>query len=251
MPDRRSHRGQHPEDAAAFAPAARPALRRAAGDLCWLLDRGYAIPSSLKLVGDRFGLTQRQRIAVNRCACSGKQLERRLATRVEPATLANSYVLIDGYNLLTTIEAALAGGIVLAGRDGCYRDMASMHGSYRKVAETLPAIRLIGEVLAEVRPRECRWLLDRPVSNSGRLKTLLRESAVEAGWNWAIDLVADPDALLASAADPIVVTADSGILDRCGAWLNLARLAIDARIPDAVVVDLAPDPPGTRHSAGE
>ena len=38
--------------------------------------------------------------------------------------------------MLTTIEAALAGGVILAARDGAYRDMASMHGSYRKVAET-------------------------------------------------------------------------------------------------------------------
>ena len=38
----------------------------------------------------------------------------------------------------------MGGGIVLLARDGCYRDMASMHGTYRKVAETVPALEAIG-----------------------------------------------------------------------------------------------------------
>ena len=46
---------------------------------------------------------------------------------------------------MTTIEAALSGGVILAARDGAYRDMASMHGTYRKVAETLPALELLGD----------------------------------------------------------------------------------------------------------
>jgi len=38
--------------------------------------------------------------------------------------------------------------VILAARDGAYRDMASMHGSYRKVAETLPALELLGRTIA-------------------------------------------------------------------------------------------------------
>ncbi len=56
MPDRRKHRGPHPEDRRLFAPEALPRLRAAAGDLSWLLSRGYAPESSLKLVGDRYAL---------------------------------------------------------------------------------------------------------------------------------------------------------------------------------------------------
>ena len=73
MPDRRTHRGPHPEDAELFATAAIPALRAAAADLTWLLDRGYAVSSSLKLVGDRHYLAVRQRVAVARCVCTSVQ----------------------------------------------------------------------------------------------------------------------------------------------------------------------------------
>ena len=79
-------------------------------------------------------------------------------------------LLLDGYNVLTTIEAALSGGVVLACRDGCYRDMASIHGTYRKVEETPPALMLIGKIAAELGVASCLWYLDSPVSNSGRLK---------------------------------------------------------------------------------
>ena len=53
LPDTRSHRGPDPRDGAAFEPPSRPALRAAVSDLSWLLGRGYAPVSALKLVGDR------------------------------------------------------------------------------------------------------------------------------------------------------------------------------------------------------
>ena len=68
MPDRRRHRGAHPRDRELFAPERIEDLRRAVGDLSWLLSRGYAPTSSLKIVGDRYDLAQRQRTAVARAA---------------------------------------------------------------------------------------------------------------------------------------------------------------------------------------
>jgi hypothetical protein len=240
MPDRRTHRGPHPEDGRLFSAEALPLLRAAAADFCWLLDRGYAHDSSLKLVGDRHGLLARQRTAVSRCCCSEADAARRRAHEVGRDRLRAAALWLDGYNVLTTIEAALAGGVILVGRDGAYRDMASMHGSYRKVAETLPALELLGRTLAAAEVAECRWLLDRPVSNSGRLKGIIEELAASQGWPWRVELVADPDEVL---ADPnvgdsphrsiVVATADSGILDRCPAWFNLAGETVRCHVPAA------------------
>ncbi|MBM3835354.1 MAG: DUF434 domain-containing protein [Verrucomicrobia bacterium] len=47
-----------------------PALYAATHDLRWLLDHGYAAHSSIELVGNRYNLSSRQRMAVGRCACS-------------------------------------------------------------------------------------------------------------------------------------------------------------------------------------
>lgn len=242
MPDSRAHRGPHPADRALFGEAWVAPLRAAVAELGWLLSRGYATPSSLKLVGDRHRLRERQRTAVLRACCSDAAVADRLERRRPIASLAGGALAIDGFNVLTTIEAALAGGVVLRGRDGCHRDMASMHGSYRRVVETVPAARLVGEVLAAAGVGSVRWLLDRPVSNSGRLKASLEAIAAEQGYDWVVELVPDPDPLL-SDASTVVATADSGILDVCGAWCDLARGVVEQRVPSAWIVDLGDRPP--------
>jgi len=53
MPDRRVHRGPHPDDLKLFAPDVWPLLVEAIDDLCWLLNRGYPTESARTLVGDR------------------------------------------------------------------------------------------------------------------------------------------------------------------------------------------------------
>ena len=113
--------------------------------------------------------------------------------RPRAQSLAGCRIEIDGYNVLTTIEAALSGGVLLLARDGALRDMASMHGSYRKVDETRPALELIGQTLAGFGVSEALWLLDRPVSNSGRLKKIIEDLAGQRGWTWQVELVHDPD----------------------------------------------------------
>lgn len=239
MPDKRTHRGPHPADAGLFAPETLENLRAALSDFSLLLTKGYAGKSALKLVGDHFSLTQRQRLALMRSACSDRQLESRTERRVEVAHLAGRPLAIDGYNLLITVEAAMSGGLIFQGRDGCCRDLASVHGTYRKVEETIPAVTLIGEFLREIGIAQALWLLDSPVSNSGRLKTLIAQLARENDWNWDIRLTLNPDAEL-SQTDTTVATTDSVILDACQEWTNLATAIITARLPQTAVIDLSP-----------
>ena len=127
---------------------------------------------------------------------------------------------------MTTIEAALGGAVVLHCRDSTYRDIAGIHGNYRKVAETLPAIAKLAVVLDRLRARPILWLFDRPVSNSGRIRSLVLETAAEHAYDWTVELVNDPDASLKHSTD-LVATSDSAILDCGPPWLNLARIVIN------------------------
>ena len=237
MPDKRLHRGPNPKDAEAFAPEILDRLSEACADLCWLLSRGYSDKSASTLVGDKFALTERQRIAVRRCACSDQALEARRERAISMSALAGSRVEIDGHNALTTVEAALAGGVVLVGRDGSYRDMASMHGNFKRVAETPKAIGLIGRTLAGYGARAL-WYLDAPVSNSARLKQLILEIAAGEGWDWQVELVPDPDRVLA-ISEGIVATADSAILDAGPRWVSLAREVVREHVDDSWIVSFA------------
>ena len=237
MPDKRTHRGQHPTDAKLFAADKIFDLRRAVADYSLLLTKGYAEKSSLKLVGDRFALTERQRLAVMRCSCSDEQRAGRKSRQLDIGGIAGGSIAIDGYNILITIEAAMSGGLIFTGRDGCCRDLASIHGTYRKVTETIPAVELIGGFLQQIGITQTLWLLDSPVSNSGRLKTLIRELTEKNGWPWQIELVISPDARLIKS-EAIVASSDSVILDGCGKWVNLAGEIIKAKLPAAKIIDL-------------
>lgn len=241
MPDKQAHRGQHPSDATLFAADRISNIRCAVADYSLLLNKGYAEKSSLKLVGDRFTLTERQRLAVMRSACSDEQRVSRKSRQLEISKIAGQVIAIDGYNVLITIEAAMSGGLIFRGRDGCCRDLASIHGTYRRVSETQPAIELIGGFLQQAGISQALWLLDSPVSNSGRLKTLLRELAEKSNWKWEIDLVTSPDTVLIKG-EKIVASSDSVVLDKCGNWVDLAGEIIKNRIPAAKIIDLGIQP---------
>jgi hypothetical protein len=238
VPDTRAHRGPDPRDREAFGEPSRPALHGAVADLCWLLGRGYAPVSALKLVGDRWRLTERQRQAVRRAACSDEARERRLAHQVMPDSVAGKDLVIDGFNVLTTIEAAVGGAVVLICRDTTCRDIAGIHGSYRKVAETVPALERVITLLVGLGVHRCRWLFDRPVSNSGRIRSLILKQAAEWSLDWSAELVDDPDRVLKDSL-VIVAAADSGILDGGPPWFNLARIVIETTCAQAMVVDLS------------
>ncbi|MDT8300117.1 MAG: DUF434 domain-containing protein [Sedimentisphaerales bacterium] len=238
MPDKRTHRGPHPADKKLFAEGAIFSMLEAVADFSLLLTKGYAEKSALKLVGDRFSLTERQRLAVMRSACSDEQLVSRNKRYVAPENLTGKSIAIDGYNLLITIEAAISGGVILKGRDGCFRDLASVHGTYRKVTETIPALELIGQFLRETGAGKALWLLDSPVSNSGRLKTLIGELARKNKWDWEIELLLSPDAEL-KKTDSIVASSDSVVLDGCSSWVNLAAEIITQKLPSTIIIDLS------------
>jgi hypothetical protein len=237
MPDIRKHRGAHPEDRKLFAEDQLPRLQAAVADLSWLLTRGYAIKGALKLVGDRFGLNERQRLAMSRAACSDQSKTLREATCVPVGSAQRQNLIIDGFNLIITIEAALSGGVLLLCRDGCIRDLSSIHGSYRSVQETETAIRLIGEALAQLGAASVLWLLDKPVSNSGRLAEQIRLLATQNLWDWSVELAFNPDNEIV-ASDRLVISADGPLLDQSKTWINLARYIIEQRCAHAWLIDL-------------
>jgi hypothetical protein len=236
-PDTRQHRGAHPADKRLFSEDQLPLLRTATVELSWLLSRGYQMKSSLKLVGDRYGLTERQRLAVCRAACPDTSLRRRKEQCVAIEEIRNEQILVDGFNLIITIEAALSGGVLIACRDQSIRDLASVHGSYRSVQETERAISLVGAELEKLGPAAVTWLLDRPISNSGRLARKIEEIATENGWPWKVRLVFNPDTEIISSPQ-IAITSDSSILDRVERWTNLKTYLVAQRLSESWLLDL-------------
>jgi len=235
MPER--HRGAHPHDVKAFAEEQLPQLIRAVEELSWLLSRGYAMGASNELVGDRYQLTSRQRLAIARVACADEERDKREAKRVALTALNDKSVVIDGFNLLITIETALGSGAVFGGLDGCCRDLSAVYGSYKIVEETRRAIEAIGMTLERAAVKKALWYFDRPVSNSGRVAKMVRDIAEERRWPFEAELTDRTDALLSRSGD-IVISCDSAILERAEQWCNLACSTIEQQLPDVWFIDL-------------
>lgn len=220
-----------------FAPERIDALRTAVSELSWLLGRGYQSKSALKLVGDRHNLRERQRLAVARAACSDESRAARLSREINAPGVEGADLIVDGFNLVITLEAALGGGLLVLCRDGCIRDLSSVHGSYRAVEETERAVTLAGEVLSTLRPASVLWLFDSPVSNSGRLAERVRTLAHARGWLWQVRADFNPDRTIANSPN-LAVTSDSNVLDHAPHWLNLSHLIIQHHIPHPWLIDL-------------
>ena len=151
--------------------------------------------------------------------------------------MAGKKVEIDGFNLLILLESALSGAYIFRGRDGTMRDVSSVHGSYKRVQKTEPAIHLIGEVLQGLQVAKAHWYFDQPVSNSGRLKTMLYQISTANNFNWDIDLVYEPDKVLAQS-EAVVITADGWILNECKQWYNLGADLVDHHLKDYNLIEV-------------
>ena len=100
MGQKQTHRGKHPADEGLFNSGWLPKLCAAVDDLSLLLSRGYSEKSALKLVGDHYQLTVRQRRGVLGASCSDEALEYRNRHRRSVGELKGQCLAVDGYNLL-------------------------------------------------------------------------------------------------------------------------------------------------------
>lgn len=237
-PDNRRHRGPGPRDHQLFAEDQITILKAAARDYCWLLDKNYAPKGALSLVGDHFKLQEKQRKALDRCcqpldlALKIKQKELASATK-----LIDKPIIIDGFNLLIILEAALSGAPLFKGRDTLIRDISGLHGSYRKISETPRAISMVADFLINHKAGPVLWVFDKPVSNSGRLAALVQKTGEECGIEWQTQLADQTDNKVARSGET-VISSDSQILAKCNEWFNLSSYMVSKKLKDTWLIDI-------------
>ena len=122
--------------------------------------------------------------------------------------------------------------------DGTIRDLAGLRGTYRLIPETDLAVKALIETLVELKADKTVIYLDRPVSNSGRLKSKILETAEDIGF--------DVEVVIENAVDhelkqkSLVASGDAIILDQCVEWFNLVRRVIERKVGEYAYVDICP-----------
>ncbi len=145
-----------------------------------------------------------------RSLATREQLTCREKKRLETDSLLGRELWIDGFNTVITLEVMQCKSILFRGMDGCVRDLASLRGTYRIIPETAGAVRQVMLFLKSVNAGRSHVLLDRPVSNSGRLKTLIADVAEETNCDLDVQIIDDVDRVLYQKE--YVVTSDTKIL---------------------------------------
>jgi hypothetical protein len=231
------NRGIDAEDDRWFSGEAVVKLQKAQHEIKWLLNRDYNVNSVLKMVGNHYQFSSRQRDALRRSTASDEKSEARISKCICGNALKNSILYIDGFNLIITLEAAFSGAPIILCSDGTFRDLAGLRGTYRIIDKTRLAVNAVGKELYITEAAGAEFFLDKGVSNSGRLKKFILESS--AGWNTRVkvELMDSVDSFL--YGKEYVVTSDSIILDQCLSWCNFARIIAENCIPDTHIVDLS------------
>jgi hypothetical protein len=197
-------------------------MKIASRHVCYLLNEGYELKSASTFVGNHFTLSERQRLAIARSVATTEQLDIRKAK--EKTGLDGAEVWIDGFNTVITLEVMYADSILFECMDGSIRDLAALRGTYRIIPETEKAIRTLLAMLKEENVKTVHILLDEPVSNSGRLKSLLAEIGEGYPFDLDIQILKAVDSALWEKDN--VITTDSIILDHCIGWFNLMKICV-------------------------
>ena len=241
-------RGYTPEDERNFSPDAVERMRIASRHIQYLINEGYDLKQATVFVGNHFLLSERQRLAIMRSVAKDQDLAERKSKQLPLSELKGKEVWIDGFNTVITLEVLLSDSLLFTCMDGTIRDLAALRGTYRLIPETTEAVRLMFDILQEASVGKVNILLDEPVSNSGRLKSLIAETAESkysssliaetAEQNKSFDLdiriLRDVDRTLYGKEG--VITSNSIILDHCTSWFNLTSECLRRKGKQAICV---------------
>lgn len=218
-------RGYDKSDERFFSEKEVKRLKEAQGDIIWMIDRGYKLDKVMELVGGKYQFSARQRTALMRSSSNTEKVDLRKEKLKTEEAVRGGKLNIDGFNLIVTLEVALSDSLLIMGYDCIIRDLAGLRGTYKIVDKTVMALEVLGRALGYLNVEEVVIYLDQPVSNSGNLKKLIREKSSNWRCKVYVEIVRNPDVILAEMED--VVSGDAIIIDSCESWFNLSKYIIE------------------------
>ncbi|ESU29010.1 hypothetical protein FLJC2902T_10440 [Flavobacterium limnosediminis JC2902] len=231
---KQTNRGKEAKDDISFGTEARLTFKEALSDLHYLLSRNYSEKNALQAVGTRYKLTQRQLRAIQSMAASEEQLTVVKSKAVTIDRLMGADLVFDGFNVLILLETLFSNAYLFKGLDGCYRDLSSVHGTYKRVSQTTLALDCVASFYKRHKIGNIIWIFDKPVSNSGRIKKMIEELSHKENLNWSVILENNADQAIIDQ-QKITVSSDAYIIRNCSHWFNFIGYLIEQeKIPATV-----------------
>jgi hypothetical protein len=137
--------------------------------------------------------------------------------------------VIDGYNMIITIEAGLSGRPLVLADDGFIRDISGLSGNFRKTEKTETALQLVSNLLKRIKPRQTLFLFDSPISRSGELAQEVREHLKRENLPGDAMAVRVPEKILIGFPG-VIATSDTAIIDQSKKVVDLAGYILSQRM---------------------
>jgi hypothetical protein len=204
-------------------------LHRAAQDFRYFLNRRYPRKAALELVGNRYGLTFGERHLLHRGVFSRGDSQARRKKRTSIKEIRDKNLAIDGHNVIITIEAGLSSRPLVLADDGFVRDISGLSGSFKKTETTEKAIQFIIDAIKQIKPRQTLFLLDAPISKSGKLAEEIRHRLKQENLAGDATAVKVPERILIGFPG-VIATSDTAIIDRSKKVLDLAAYILMKKI---------------------
>ncbi len=200
-------------------------LQNATSDLKFLLNKNYNKKASLDFVGNHYLLDKDERNYLQRKVYSSEKSKGRKSKIIPLSKIKGKNLLIDGYNVLITVESICSsdGSIVICD-DGVLRDVNAVFGKYKYKKDTINALNSIIALIKIYHPLEVRIFFDAQVSKSGELAKLTEQIMEEQGVKGSAHTAPNVDyklITLSNEIDGVVASSDSIIMDKVDYILDI------------------------------
>ena len=205
-----------------------------AQDIRYLLKRNYPRSGAILFVSNHYRLSEQERHILTRVVVAPHVADSRSKKRLgcTDSNIKGRDVLVDGYNVLITIESMikLNRELLWLGDDGYVRDTKGVFRNYAVTDTTYQAVDMMLALLAECKVGSATILLDSQMSNSGKLARVIRSKLTECLLDGDARTSRHVDFDLKNAgAGVVVATADGVIIDSVQEVVDIGRCLMERR----------------------
>lgn len=215
----------------------RKELVEAIKDYKYLLNRNYSMKNSLEIVVKRYLLNSIERMILYRCVHSEDIVKQIVKKIVDSYGVKGEILLIDGFNVLITVDTAFSGGHVFLSDDSLLRDVSK---SIRKFSFNKDKhgkeLELIIKEAHALQPSKIIFFYDKQVSYSGEIASLTRKIGEKMGCNIET-IVSDRNdkTLITYSEKGVVSSSDIVVLLKAKKVFDLAKHIIAKWRPENII----------------
>jgi hypothetical protein len=152
----------------------REKLLKPARDIRSILRWGYPKLATIRFVAEHSQLSTEERYILTRVIMPPEKVSSRIRKKVNCNEISNRDLLVDGYNVLLSVDSLLKNEPIWFCDDGYIRDTRYYFSRTSQADDIEEAFDSVLEFLSENSPKSVNFLLDSQISRSGELAGFIR-----------------------------------------------------------------------------